>query len=1470
MLAALAAAGCAEERPPINQVQANALNKHFFVGDDLASRGDDPEFYWRNYVVDAQAGQSLIGVGSWSGVDRVRWEVTEHALIARKAYEIAKGAGARAGAGKVTNGAIVASYRIEAHFDIRRDYNRSTGEETNVIVENQVDRPWNLREYMRVDWSTNQVENPMWQEMFLGNVMGDVRVTPLTYTETDPAADNAPHFDAEDGYFDVTNHYFIEPVETESPFSDVRGKVPTCMVIGLYTGSATYDCNAQEAVVRSSFLRVREDADFEPLENTRAPMDVLGNPGGMGESNSVGLVTPGQQGWDPGYGYVDRLYHRFAHVHNVWKKSHQRAACGSEEDADANGTADACENAVTGYKGSSGSQCDTFTGKCTLPYRDREVKTVGYWVNPEMPDLLQEPDDEDPAAASARRALSPSRRVPSSGEPDRAAQGPRGPSEDLMYSWNQLMAGAVARAREVECRRTGDGDRAICHDRYFEPEKVMVSYGAWLTDAVRDPTPVLTLCHNPVRKDDLHGTCGPEGYRARVGDLRHNFLIYWPYESRAPWGGIADWNADPLTGEIVGAAAWIMGRSVTQAAAMQRDVLQVTLGDTALAEITDGAVTDRYAGLLRDGPPSTGLSAGEIERRVTEVDADGAVDQVRPADLPGATVAERYSAFVDMMSRSSADPTAQSTAQLEHDALVQPLLGSIHEAQLADPHWLIGALGADPATPLDGAALDAVSPLRAMDPGRVHALRDLLSARMRLHGVCFLDAEAPIVGSVDMQGLAGYFGAKYGDLDRQARGEAMYRDLVIEAYKGVAIHEVGHSLGMLHQFASSWDAPNYAPQYWQLRTAEGSAEGSCEGQPRPEGADSCMGPRYLDPETADERGVGGEPRPGITYFGSSSVMEYQIERFGETVGLGTYDRHVMNALYGRVLETMDDPEHGGLRIQEQRRFAPRMESQLIEADRVTRLIPGLGTAPWPAHYTEVARRMRLFDPERDCRAATEEEKEIGAWRVVHGKVCSPPPRDHAAWRDFLSDEVPAGGPAPFWHTRPGAADGGERVRWFYRWGVTHNSYLHTNDSDAGADPYEVTLNTIRKFDVSYPFSHFRRKNREYNYRALPASVADRYFERLRSYHRLVATATAFYRSFGDEVYDLIAGEDDWHRPYLVAERGMFSLLARAALMPEPGEYEESLLPGQSRPTFDLGRSATPRFELGIDGARYIAEEYDSDPAAGGSWDYQRWMRHAGFSTEKTFALRALVDGRTNLFSISRKNFLDGRAAHVSFRADFGPAVDRLLGGILSEDWESVAPWVSPADGDAPRVRLLDLAAGAPTRDADARIVFPNIGYKQQLAAVMFTSIFSRLGGDMSLVNKLRIWIDGHSGAVALAPEEQARFRDPETGYTYVARRYGVEVIDGKVVEKGIASRMIGHANDLLAAAYEVETDAAGAPITDEYGSVVLTRGPDGQPVLRGQGGDAARDLRAYVGLLDATRQIAYKLGQGPLTGGEDD
>ena len=54
-------------------------------------------------------------------------------------------------------------FPIESHFDVQREYDSSTGEQSNVISENTSDRPWYERSYMRVKWDENPILDPWWE-----------------------------------------------------------------------------------------------------------------------------------------------------------------------------------------------------------------------------------------------------------------------------------------------------------------------------------------------------------------------------------------------------------------------------------------------------------------------------------------------------------------------------------------------------------------------------------------------------------------------------------------------------------------------------------------------------------------------------------------------------------------------------------------------------------------------------------------------------------------------------------------------------------------------------------------------------------------------------------------------------------------------------------------------------------------------------------------------------------------------------------------------------------------------------------------------------------------------------------------------------------------------------------------------------------------------------------------------------------
>ncbi|HHH27974.1 MAG TPA: hypothetical protein ENK57_06475 [Polyangiaceae bacterium] len=207
-LAASGAIGCAEEREPINRVQNDALAKSFFVGADLADDADNPEFYANGPLLDIGYGAAQSGLFTAfysNDLSIIRWQITEDYLIGRLAYERIEGTDGKGAGQEINDGQVLYVFKIKSHFDIRRAYNPSTGEELNVVEENTTDRLWYEREYMRVDWSSNEMTDAY--DFDTGAVYGlffGVEYEPLSYYINDPNHPHAPHFEPDDGYFDIT------------------------------------------------------------------------------------------------------------------------------------------------------------------------------------------------------------------------------------------------------------------------------------------------------------------------------------------------------------------------------------------------------------------------------------------------------------------------------------------------------------------------------------------------------------------------------------------------------------------------------------------------------------------------------------------------------------------------------------------------------------------------------------------------------------------------------------------------------------------------------------------------------------------------------------------------------------------------------------------------------------------------------------------------------------------------------------------------------------------------------------------------------------------------------------------------------------------------------------------------------------------------------------------------------------------
>ena len=539
-LAAGISVGCAEEREPINRVQPNALTKSFFVGDDLQDTADDPAFYARAVITDVGYGAAQDGLFTSTYAQPLavmKWEITEDLLIGRLIYNRIDGSDEHGDGPADIDGQVAYAFPITSHFDIKRDYNPTTGEESNVINENTSDSPWYARKYFRVDWSRNlNTDAYDFDTLSQVGVYGGISYEPLAYWQTDPNHPDAAHFAFDEGYFDITNKAFASPgVIDLSHLGWGIDSFPACYLPNdILGGSAPFgNCNPVELTLRFSFKRVVK-SDYEPVDWTE-------------QFTSYGIFYDERHGYDRGYGITDSKWRRFASRYNIWDWSHHyedasgdacpsgytlsgdfagkcELRCYTEEttpvgedparDADGNGTSDECEAA------GAGSQCDPFEHKCTEPYAKRTEKPIVWHFTKDSNNKYY--DGTEWATHEWDVAMRTAVQVARYAECARVTQGDVASVQAACLSTFPMYTGqqeenedAVALARDVDDCRAARGGWATDDGGSAAWSEGRLTYCAAQADtigaargnsagviAIAKMDEMVTLCHSPLQGDD--------------------------------------------------------------------------------------------------------------------------------------------------------------------------------------------------------------------------------------------------------------------------------------------------------------------------------------------------------------------------------------------------------------------------------------------------------------------------------------------------------------------------------------------------------------------------------------------------------------------------------------------------------------------------------------------------------------------------------------------------------------------------------------------------------------------------------------------------------------------------------------------------------------------------------------------------------------------------------------------------------
>lgn len=1543
---------CAEEPPPIDRVQPNALPKSFFLGEDLQSADDDPEFWSQSTLIDVPWGAHQGGLFTSTYVHptaRLRWQITEDVLIGRAAYERVEGSDGRGVATgfETQDGVIVVAFPIEAHLDIANAYDPSTGERLNVVEENSVDRPWYARTYIRVDWSRNlNTEGYDFDTLSILGVLEGVEYEPLTYAIEHPHHEHAPVFDVEAGYFDVTTKAFARPqVVDVSHLGWGFDRVPACFLDydSLNGSFPEGGCSPVELTVRHSFRRV-EDHDYAPVEWDGWRAQAFG-----------GFAFIERFGYARNYGMTDTLHHRFLARYPIWSRHHYYKEGDDGEDTpcytpattplgrdphrdeDNDGTEDECA-AVTEATGVSGSQCDTFSQQCTLPFRARTPTTLPwYFTNGAEERFFEATADAahqwDVALRVAVRSAQYGECVRTGEDADTCRA--RWP---LYFGQQTDNSDAVALAMEMDdCRRGRtfadlEGDPAACRREIAALAEIR-GYREGIV-AIAEMPEMVVVCHSPVEWADPPA-CAPEALRlpqgvyardcagaradgdealmeicaaartARRGDLRyHQVNVISEPQAPSPWGIYSD-AEDPLTGETVAASINVWSWYTDYWAQRLVDYVRFAAGELTASDVSEGEHIHAWSEAAeaaggRGAYP--GLSGAEVDGRIADL-TGGALPGAeafgaQASGQRGATLRRQLKGSVSQLGGVMAQAGVSGTASARVEARRAHARGTAFEAELLTPMMqaYYGTGGHDHAS---SAAPEQISPLRGGAPTlRADIGRQVRNGLAR-RGMCEISAvEAP----VSIKGLGELLQAKFGHFNAEdspevqsARAERMVTYLARRAHRSVLMHEMGHSIGLRHNFVSSADALGYRPQYWQLRTNDDKVRRACTRLSET-GAD-CVGPRYYDPVTPEESDN------LIWMWQQSSVMDYPGEGTQELLGLGAYDFAATRMFYGDTATVYAEEKYRPGPYEE---GFERGRALLEKLDDFGGIV-GIRFSDGRDDYQHYSRIGAFWDLIRDCEPVEPNDfvptrydaDEHGAWHpLLDGELVAPdgetytrcrqPPVDYVPWTSLqVSEHLD-----PYLYYRSANPDGPSRQvdahnRPRVPYGFASDDWADLGNVsvlsfDNGADAYEITHFLIAQQELFHVFDNYRRGRAWFSPRQAAEYTLGLYNTKIRDMAKGLALQKNYVRAWfaelgwnADEVWGPYASL--YFADNVLASGMAFDHFARMLARPAIGEHCRPIYEGVFRSTADFagcdleeaqvvhvpnGAYGTPLGDYAY-GGRLVENRLDRSR---GGYELS-YTLNSGSYYDKVFSALLMTESRDNFVSTSRQDYIDKRYRSVSLADLFPDGFRRWLANNLTTDdhikgvrvaadergqpvvdgdlyptdslgwtswWGETPRACFPTAGtnvcaryefamDTLRMTQVDLSE-APEHVA---VLDPQVGWEQQKFLIAWSLLHLPENERTAWLDQLRIWELGRDGDPGFA--ERIELHDPQ-GRVFVARTFGRETLFGKRVERGIAARIIEHANELLGQAYEtVAIDPDGDGVALGY---AVVRDADGEPIVR--------------------------------------
>ncbi|MEC8023776.1 MAG: zinc-dependent metalloprotease, partial [Myxococcota bacterium] len=943
----------------------------------------------------------------------------------------------------VYRGSPILVIPITSHFDIQREFNTLTGEKTNVVVENTTDREWHERKYMRVGWGRSQFDhadrNIFPQQGMYGAFAPPSEVIDETYADGDRPVKEL----AEDGTIQYLDYQVRSVFAAPTAYLDGYGTIPACWYYPWYLGQVA-ECISERVTFRHSFLKVA-DSDYVAWNY---PDDKL---------KKFAYYRMERAQYDAVRGTtftgVSRRIRRF----RIWENYvvARGEACEVSTTGDAAGSCSAgqfCESF------DDGSFCVANDANDRLDYSQMTPKPIVWYLSEGFPrELVVQ------AMGLANSWSVPFADVVNTRKPDAAV------SDMFVMCENNLgEAGEAMAALGLDINNAADVEQAQAAGQLamigapcerMDDRKRNGDLRYSQLHAIVEPISYGLLGYGPSSADPMSGEMisgnsymymGAMKRQANMGmvaiEIMTGIRNFW----ETTYG---NYISEKLQKQRLGAATGgLPSYSVDSARAVAKTMLSEDVSrrvDTMGIPTTDGDwAADRMAVLARNAPeiakmfvtddvkllrkdPTLGTATSEttedtldriglhtwgnfnghvsdMENAINLTGADGCRFMAEFSDPAILGLAREYSSRVN-------EYVCQQTQELTDSADG----ASVFDFQ--EFEQLQGACETENAESEDGLYLCQNI---VLDDGGTTGLYWTNPCTVGKLKVQLAEAVVELEQCTPYNFTQDYFPPDpvYTDTKHQVVNDSqlvllnaideirsqIVSELVGRIFRGVAEHEVGHSIGLRHNFEGSTDALNFGEDYWKLK---GQFDDAGEFQAYD----------MFAPETYYQS------KNGLRQLQSASVMDYSAKFNDRFSGVGYYDRAAIRYGYGGLVEVFNsDPNVA--------KFDAYMENPQTADPNNVPVLPDIGSTYIErmfkrVHYTNIPELFpndlsKLYDRSLvPASSISESGRDVsGRWEVPY-RMCS----------DELAGKLPT----------------------CERW-------------DSGVDSYEIVRNTLLDYEQYWP------------------------------------------------------------------------------------------------------------------------------------------------------------------------------------------------------------------------------------------------------------------------------------------------------------------------------------------------------------------------------------------------------------------